>query len=189
MAACLAAGNHPNIVQVLGKLSDHPEGKQGLVLTLIPPQFSNLGNPPSLITCTRDTYPFGTRFSLTQVGKIAFGIADAARHLHALGIMHGDLYAHNILIDENAFPLMGDFGAATIYGKSDPEIAGLLERIEVRAFGCLLEDLVNHLDHTENQTEIILFLNTLKQECLQNDIGQRPDFATIVTRLQKTLTI
>ena len=32
--------------------------------------------------------------------------------------MHGDLYAHNTLIDKDANSLMGDFGAASFYDKT-----------------------------------------------------------------------
>src|SRR6478736_5443149 len=115
MAATLAAGNHPNLVGVLGKLENHPEGKPGLVFCLIPPEFKNLGQPPSFETCTRDTFPNGTVFSLKTIKIIATGIASAAAQLHARGILHGDLYAHNILVDPEGKPLFGDFGAATRY--------------------------------------------------------------------------
>ena len=102
MNACILAGNHKNLVTVLGKIHHHPEQKMGLVLELIPPSFKNLAGPPSFDTCTRDTFREGTSFSSDTILKISKSIADAARHLHSKGIMHGDLYAHNTLFDKEA---------------------------------------------------------------------------------------
>jgi serine/threonine protein kinase len=65
-----------------------------------------------------------------------------ARHLHAQGINHGDLYAHNILHCGEGRAVLGDFGAASFHPPGDPGAAEALQRIEVRAFGCLLEELV-----------------------------------------------
>jgi serine/threonine protein kinase len=99
MAAHLAAGCHDNLVNVLGKLSNEPQEKLGLVFSFIPPDYKSLGQPPDFDTCTRDTYSASASFSLPVILRIAIGIASAAAHLHGFGIMHGDLYAHNILVN------------------------------------------------------------------------------------------
>ena len=101
MNACIAAGKHLNLVTLIGKLTNHPEQKNGLVLELIPESFYNLGQPPNYITCTRDTFLPTTFFSANSILCIAQQIALVMTHLHHLGIMHGDLYAHNIMINEN----------------------------------------------------------------------------------------
>ncbi|WP_187261962.1 leucine-rich repeat-containing protein kinase family protein [Pontibacter beigongshangensis] len=183
--ACIAAGTHPNFVQVLGKICNHPEQKQGLVLNLIPPSFKNLGGPPSFETCTRDTYPGGTSFSLTAALAIAAGVAAAAAHLHTQNVMHGDLYAHNVLINEQAYPILGDFGAATSYGNSITAWAPALERIEVRAFGYLLDDLLTHLAPADTDQATCLALVQLKEACLQEDVLQRPGFRQIAEKLEQ----
>jgi hypothetical protein len=183
MEACLTAGAHPNLVQVLGKVSEHSHQKQGLVLELIPPVYRNLGNPPSFETCTRDTFRDGTVFSAAALVTIASGIASAAAHLHSRGILHGDLYAHNILVDEKAHPLFGDFGAATLYDTTTKTQADAIERLDVRAFGCLLEDLLDHLK-TEGLNEGFMeSFNTLKEACMQEKVLERPDFKTISDRI------
>ncbi|MGV3539339.1 MAG: leucine-rich repeat-containing protein kinase family protein [Rufibacter sp.] len=184
MQTCMAAGAHPNLVQVLGRIAQHPAQKQGLVFELIPPGYRNLGEPPSFETCTRDVYPEGTVFTLHETLSIALGIASAAAHLHARGIMHGDLYAHNTLVNEVGHPLFGDFGAASLYDKADVEMATALERIEVRAYGCFLEDLLNHLDLEEPNQKMVGRLQQLKQDCMQAGVLQRPAFATIVSFLE-----
>merc|ERR1712157_495124 len=64
MQACIEAGNHPNLVPLLGKLSEAMDGKDGLVLSYIASDFSSLGAPPNFDTCTRDVYEKGITFTL-----------------------------------------------------------------------------------------------------------------------------
>jgi hypothetical protein len=187
--AAISAGHHPNLIQVLGKISKHPEQKQGLVLNLIPKTYTNLGLPPSYETCTRDTFPADLNFSLDTVISILLGMASVAMHLHKLGIMHGDLYAHNILIDTNtSHVLFGDFGAATMYDPNS-EQAQSLERIEVRAFGCLIEDLLSQSNVDERITHHFERLKYLIQDCLAENVLLRPSFKEIKQRLDSFLII
>lgn len=141
MAACVHAGAHPGLVPLLGKLAGHPDGADGLVMALIPPGFRNLAGPPSLDSCTRDVYADDLRFGAAEALRIARDIAAVAAHLHARGLMHGDLYGHNILHDGEGRALLGDFGAASFYSLADEALALGVQRIELRAFGCLLEEL------------------------------------------------
>ncbi len=184
MAASLAAGTHPNLIKVMGKVADHPSGIPALVMELIDPAFANLAGPPSLDSCTRDVYPEGLRLSVPDALAMAHGIASVAGHLHRAGIMHGDLYGHNILFsrgaDAPARVLLGDFGAASLYGRSDCERALGLERLEVRAFGCLLEELLAHCD---TQGSPLDGLHQLKAACLSELPADRPDFAYIERQL------
>ena len=146
-----------------------------------PDAYRILGNPPSFETITRDTFPAGTRFSTQFILNVLRGIASACQHLHTTShatalagrslLMHGDLYAHNILVQRDGSALLTDFGAASFKLKhtaSDvddtntppaasstattaftAEELNLLERIEVRAFGCLVDDLLMH-HHCQN---------------------------------------
>lgn len=183
MAACISAGAHPNLIPVLGKLKDHPAGSDGLVMELIDPQFRNLAGPPSLESCTRDIYSNDTRFDLTSALNIAHGIASAACHLHRQGIMHGDLYAHNILHCGQGRALLGDFGAASFYAANDRTLAPLLERIEVRAFGCLLEELIQRMDGRESAPVTVAALSSLQAACFSATVAGRPSFEEIVKQL------
>ena len=180
MNACINAGNHEHLVKLIGKIKNHPERKMGLVLELIPPSYKNLAGPPSFDTCTRDTFKEGTHFSSESISKITYAVADAAMHLHSKGVMHGDLYAHNTLFDENANAIFGDFGAATIYDNSAAN-ASLLEKIDVRAFGCLIEDLLNHNHEQTNPLKDSLI--RLKEDCMQEEISKRPSFEMICNHL------
>jgi len=89
--------------------------------------------------------------------------------------MHGDLYAHNILINRaDGHCYFGDFGAATFYDKKNP----LYEKIEVRAFGCLLEDLLSQCPNKED--EAYLYLEDLARECMDTEVVKRPLLKEIV---------
>lgn len=184
MSACVAAGEHPGLVKILGQIGHHPASKQGLVLHLIPAAFRNLGLPPDFITCTRDTFPESTVFSLQHILSIASAIASVARHLHARGIMHGDLYCHNILVDNAARVLLVDFGAASFYDKAGLAIAAATERLEVRAFGCLLDDLLTYAVIVVVDDPVYEALIALRERCMDDDVMERPDFATIHTQLE-----
>lgn len=178
MAACMAAGQHPNLIPVEGKVIGHPQNARGLVMQLISQRFTTLARPPSLESCTRDVYN-GTRLSLSTALRMAAGIASACRHLHARGINHGDLYAHNILWEENGESLLGDFGAAAFY--PDEETGRILECIEVRAFGILLGELLTCCDAAGDE---IAQWRALEQQCVQPAVTNRPNF----TALEHALT-
>lgn len=178
-AACIAAGAHPGLIPVTGKISGHPEGTPGLVMSLIDPSFRNLAGPPSLESCTRDVYPGEVVFSLEVALNIALGIAAVAEHLHAQGVMHGNLYAHNILWNEQGECLLGDFGAASFIPQQDTRLAANLQRIEVRAFACLLEELVERCSAPREMQPIVDALRDLQRRCDQPEVGARPLFAGI----------
>ena len=175
-------GNHNNLVTVIGKLKNHPEQKMGLVLELIPPSFKNLAGPPSFDTCTRDTFKEGTQFSSETILKISQSIADASKHLHSKGIMHGDLYAHNTLFDDKANTIFGDFGAATLYDLNDKN-AAYKEKLDVRAFGCLMEDLLNCPAKDNDSVILRNLLTELKDKCMHEEILSRPNFSDIINYL------
>jgi len=100
--------------------------------------------------------------------------------------MHGDLYAHNILHDGRARVLLGDFGAASFYSTDNPERSVALERLEVRAFGCLLDELIERLeasarsDHGHVRDELAV----LRDSCLSEDVQSRPLFEQIASDLR-----
>ncbi len=188
MAASMAAGQHKNLVELLGKLVGHPEQKSGLLLALIDKDFKNLAGPPSLLSCTRDIYADGQTFSLSALLNIVDGIASAAVHLHQRGIMHGDLYGHNILINQAADCLLGDFGAATIYNNlpDSSELKTALERLEVRAFGCLLEELLARLNEIDRLAycAVVSQLTALQQACMVTSVERRPGFAEVLAVIE-----
>ena len=185
MAACMAVGTHPHLVSSIGRIAQHPAGVQGLVMPLIAPSFSNLAAPPSLASCTRDIYAPDMVLTLEEVFGIALGVADAARHLHACGLLHGDVYAHNILHNPQGHSLLGDFGAASFLPTDDPDTAQALQRIEVRAFGILLGELLaccaEPLSHGDQAT--LAQLAAWQRHCTQIAVSARPLFDVVVSAL------
>jgi tRNA A-37 threonylcarbamoyl transferase component Bud32 len=173
MTACLHAGAHPNLIPVRGRVIDASEGREALVMDLIDPAYCVLAGPPSFESCTRDIYTVDTRFTAATARMIAKGIASAAAHLHSRGLLHGDLYAHNILHDGYGHALIGDFGAASYYGAARPD----LQRLDVRAFGCLLEELVTHSDAADP------VMASFRDACLNNVPAARPLFADMADAL------
>jgi len=184
MAAAIQAGAHPHLIPAVAKITGHPLGAQGLVMPLIDPAFVNLAGPPSLTSCTRDVYPEPTSFDLASVCRMAWGIASAAAHLHAQGLMHGDLYAHNILHNRLGQAVLGDFGAASFLPTGNPALSQALQRLEVRAFGCLLEELLERCQVTQHEQMALDALIQLQGQCLQEDPPARPLFADIERMLR-----
>ncbi len=186
MAACLAAGNHRNLIGVIGELSGHPEGSSGLVMPWVDPEFRNLAGPPDLATCTRDIYGDDQRFSLAMVLDLAQGLAAAGEHLHARGILHGDFYAHNVLYRPEGGCFLGDFGAASFYPPQPSGGANLFEALEVRAFGCLLGELLERyvLERCESELDgRLASLKALQLHCMATVAASRPRFAELVAEL------
>jgi serine/threonine protein kinase len=152
------------------------------VLARIPAGWRNLASPPSMQSCTRDIYADGWRLPVAAAEAMVDGIASAVRQLHARGIVHGDLYAHNILCDDQGGALLGDFGAASFCPAAD---ALTLQRIEARAFGCLLEELVAHCLPSADQAAraTVNDMAQLAQRCLQAEAALRPSFDEIAQTL------
>lgn len=179
MQACIGAGKHPNLYGLLGTVFGHPQQKLALVMNLISSDFKNLGGPPSLSSCTRDTFESTAQISCEKVHFIVTQIAEVASHLHSNNIMHGDLYAHNILINANSDVLLGDFGAASFYDTNSKQ-AAFFQKIEVRAWACLLDDLLNLVPNQERATESFNNLSLLRDQCMQENVSARPDFKSLL---------
>jgi hypothetical protein len=182
--ACLAAGKHPNLVNMLAQSSS--EDASALVMGLIDPDYHNLGNPPSLDTCTRDTFAEDTRFSAATLIKIAYQMADILNHLHDRNICHGDIYAHNTLINSEDHILFGDFGAASNIASLPEDQAEALHQIEVRAFGCLLDDLLGCIEETETSATLSR-LDSIRSRCMNAPVGLRPTFEDLKDELETLL--
>jgi hypothetical protein len=182
MAASIAAGAHPTLIAAQSRIDGHPEGTEGLVMALVDPSFRTLAGPPSLASCTRDVYAADAQWTSDVALRIARDIASAMQHLHARGILHGDLYAHNILWSAQGDGLLGDFGAAWMTGALAPTQIGALQRLEMRAFGCLLEELLDRCSDTPPEAMAAL------KDCMQPGVAARPSFAEALSLLQGELS-
>jgi len=188
MAACMHAGAHPHLVSAMGRVTEHPQHLQALLMPLIAPTFGNLAGPPSLDTCTRDVYAAHARFDWPATLSMAMGIASATQHLHARGILHGDIYAHNILHTAKGDVLLSDFGAAALFDVNDTAVAQGLEKLEVRALGCLLEELATHCPAEPQSATKLEALLQLATQCMSDQPAKRPRLALICARLEALCT-
>ena len=171
----------------------------GLVMEFLDPVvWKNLGNPPSFESVTRDTYDASTKRSFHEIVTLARCISDAGAALHAKGLHHGDLYAHNVLWrgteignkmepPQVPFAKLSDFGAAFFY-EPRSEIGRDLERIEVRAFGILIQEALQMWVGfaVEHDGIKMLRMKTVVKYCL-GDRNTRPSFAAIVMGLRSSL--
>ena len=178
---CLQAGEHQSLIKVIAKIMSKEQ--LALIMELIPARFYNLGLPPSLITCTRDTFPSDATLEVSDILKIALSMADALRHLHENNVSHGDIYAHNTMVDKEANMLFGDFGAASNLNVLTEKQQKAMQAIEIRAFGCLLDDLLP-LSHHAQKTHHYDQLINIKNNCMQETSFNRPTFMTIVEQLE-----
>lgn len=173
LAACLKAGHHPNIVKSLAQVNE--KNYLALIMDLIPTHYRNLGLPPSLTTCTRDTFPEGFTLSIKTIEEIIVQMQAVFSHLHVNKVCHGDLYAHNTLYDpsysdlaENkATILFGDFGAASIYHMLTPKQQQKIQVIEQRALNYFIEDLLSICTPEDKNSEQYQALKNSIRYCIK----------------------
>jgi len=176
MAACLAAGEHPNLTGALGRVEGHPAGAEGLVMPLLPEGWRVLAGPPSLGSCSRDVYAPDLVLPHDVARRIARDVAAGAARLHQRGLQHGDLYAHNVLWDgTNGAAVLSDFGAAAFLPGSEES---RWTPLDVRAFGLLLGELLDRVDG-----EAPANLRELEAACVQPDGAARPSMADALAAL------
>lgn len=159
--ACLKTGAHSNLVASLAQVSE--PNYLALIMALIPAHYHNLGLPPTLITCTRDTFPAEFTLSIAAIATIVEQMTAVISHMQTRGVAHGDIYAHNVLVDDNANILVGDFGAASIYDDLTLEQQQKITAIEWRAVGYFIEDLLSICHSQDKQTAQYQQLHTQAQ--------------------------
>lgn len=99
-AALGAVGSHPNVLTLL-RASQAADGKPVLVLELCRDLFAARQKP-------------GPRMSVAEAVGVADHIAGALECAHAAGIVHCDVKPANILRTQYGYPVLADFGAATL---------------------------------------------------------------------------
>jgi serine/threonine protein kinase len=141
-----------------------------------------LAAPPDVWSTLRCTYSADATFQTDEAFQIAMSIAEALQDLHSAKVCHGDVYAHNILHDpDSRATILGDFGAAWYYGNLAGELHAKIERVEVRAYGILLQELAARVRDGREGPQL---LGQLAGDCLGPTVGQRPAFAEVVRRLR-----
>jgi Protein kinase domain len=167
------------LIRVLGECST----TQSLVMEYLD-NYVALAQPPSFETCSRDVYPTNETndndgddddddddtevltLSWSEASNLMALLLEALSHLHRLGIAHGDLYGHNILIQrDNHFQVrLSDFGAAFRY-PTQSEYGRRIQAIELRAMAVLAQEVATHL-LTPQEDDKVNKLNELAAQCL-----------------------
>lgn len=103
------------------------DGRQGLIISRVPNSLP-LGMKPidsiKMLRCRYNLKDFS--WTLPFITQVVVDIATALKHCHSRFISHGDVYAHNILIDKvSGRAYLTDFGAAFMYSKNEAEVMQL----------------------------------------------------------------
>jgi Leucine-rich repeat (LRR) protein len=128
---------HNNLIEVIGYLyGEKKEDIDGIIMPLFK-EYNSIGLPPTFETVTRDFYEkkiINPKYIIEQIENVV-------NHLHTNNIIHGDLYAHNIIY--NAYKkhaVLTDFGASFIISNKD--LLNKFIKIENRALNILKNELI-----------------------------------------------
>lgn len=172
--------NHPYTISAMGVVQKGDK-KEMMVMQLLKGT-NPLGKVPSFDTVTRDAgpapLPKNTMDKETLMRAI-LNIASTLEHIHGhVGVSHGDVYLHNVLIDGEKVSRLSDWGASFLYDR-DNEQAQLIERIEVLAFGRLIQDLLLWYPKALREESF----KELLADILQPETANRPSFKIIKEKL------
>jgi serine/threonine protein kinase len=124
------------------------------------------------------------------VARICHGLCGALAMLHRRGICHGDVYAHNIMLEGDSHAVLCDFGAAFCYDVN--AAGGFWEAMEVRAFGLFMQGLLEHMaaagsDGSNGSDGAQQQLESLLAACLGSRGTARPTYAQLQQQLAQLL--
>jgi hypothetical protein len=98
------------------------------------------------------------------------------------------VYAHNILWDPaSGAALLSDFGAATLLPSGDAALRHKLQALDVRAFGCLLEELIARVLPDVRYAKVVAQVAELAQACLHLHGRERPTMVALAQHLARIL--
>jgi len=131
---------HNNLINIIGLLYEQDKlNIQGMIMKLFN-NYKQLGNPPTFETITRDVYENNSEIYTNNNIYLFNQIEYAINYLHQNNIIHGDLYAHNIIYNKlNDHPVLTDFGASFVI--LDKELLNEFIKIEKRALNILKNEL------------------------------------------------
>ena len=112
-------------------------------MPLLPAGMQPLAGPPSFASCTRDVYATDAHWPADVAQTLLAHVTSAVAQLHARGVLHGDVYAHNLLWQPaTGDAVLSDFGAAALlHGFAHQQVAQL-QQIEQRAVQVLRDEVL-----------------------------------------------
>jgi eukaryotic-like serine/threonine-protein kinase len=110
-AGVLAGLDHPHVVR-LHTATALVDGTLALVLDLV-----DGGSYATVVSARGHLHPGEVVTSLSPVSR-------AVAHLHALGVVHGDLSPGNVLFTREGRPMVSDLGVARLFGERPETVHG-----------------------------------------------------------------
>ncbi|KAL7485629.1 hypothetical protein ACHAW6_011219 [Cyclotella cf. meneghiniana] len=173
--------DHPFAISAIGVIER--EGKKEMMVMKLLKGTYPLGKVPSFDTVTRDAGPSPKTHKMDEktLMRTIWTVVSALEYIHSsLGVSHGDVYLHNVLINDDKVSRISDWGASFAYDRDDIDQSDLIEKIEVLAFGRLVDDLVSwHSDVIVVPKEI----QDLLVHIVESETRERPNFRTIKQKL------
>ncbi|KAL7530423.1 hypothetical protein ACHAWF_003368 [Thalassiosira exigua] len=197
-AAINSLVSHPLAISAIGVIPGVNDSYKGMVMDLLRQSLS-LGKLPSFDSVTRDEGPakYSERLASENVHSAVWNVVSVLEYIHgSLGVSHGDVYLHNVLRDSSYVARLSDWGASFVYDRGNADLAAIFERIEVLAFGRLVQNLWDwHFNMSvPDSTESVESISTdeindgtfkdLIATILQPDQATRPSFRVIKNKLE-----
>lgn len=182
--------NHPSIIYLIGLYYKEESRTYNLLTPYLEKSLRNLLDNNSLDN--------------TIILYILYGIINGMIYLHNKNICHRDLKPDNIMIDENNYPILIDFGIArnyeddmstnnigTIYYMA-PELSegkNYDQSIDVYSFGIIMNELFSDVDKmkknkAKKKVEICPDMpdefKEIVKKCIDSNPSNRPSFETIL---------
>lgn len=188
---------HPSIIKFIGfSFTDFSHKSHPVIIS----EYLINGSLSQIFIQKKD-FLIQSNFDLTKILIILYGIAAGMSFLHSKKIIHCDLKPENVLLDENCYPYIVDFGVSkdlrhdvenlatdSIY--IAPEVLAhdeFSEKADIYSYGIMLYQIItkNYLFKDENVDELIKKrLMKLSEDCNKEDPQERPTFDGIIYQLQ-----
>lgn len=185
ISAALAAAGVPGAIESIAQVVDDIGRPIGIVSRYAGESFVRLGEPPTFDSVTRDIFQAERLAASLPILQVLQSVAVSLSSLHERKLMHGDLYAHNILVSDQGHALLGDFGATWSYTSLAAELHPALQAIEVRAYGYLIDDLVRNSFGASLSQRVHGALCGLRDACLSINPHERPSIQELPQHLDE----
>lgn len=143
IAVTLAAGSVEGVVHAVGFCAQ--ENKDGKIeeLKLLTEKVMGgakcIAGPPSFESCTRSVYDEGKVLTREMAEKIVRVVEKAVFGLLGVGVAHGDVYGHNVMVGMGGEVVLGDLGAAWFVPE---DVRDGVRKIEKRAVEVFREEIM-----------------------------------------------
>ena len=133
------ADGRGHVVTPLGSTRD-AEGNEGFVFTREAGAVIASGRP-NMASVLRCRYDAGAPMPYARAHGACVSVARALSYLHAIGVVHGDVYGHNVVEDGAGHAVLCDFGASFRSPANAPALAAAFAKMDVRAAAIFMAEM------------------------------------------------